>query len=154
MFVSPNQSKKLPKSSQNSPKTLSKPSRNPSKTLPKPFQNPPKTLPEASLRTEPVPKSTFFRIFAILLDFFRFFIDFLSPRGLPKSSQNHEKSQINAKKSMSKKHMVFNTIFSRFFSVWASENGAKIEIFSLLFRKRRFCKIRAPVEAKLLFFRF
>ena len=36
----------------------------------------------------------------------------------------------------------------------ASENEAKIEVFSLLFRKRRFCENRAPVEAKLLFFMF
>ena len=50
--------------------------------------------------------------------------------------------------------MCFNTIFSRFFSILASENEAKIEVFSLLFRKRRFCENRAPVEAKLLFLRF
>ena len=36
----------------------------------------------------------------------------------------------------------------------ASENEAKIEVFLLLFRKRRFYENRAPVEAKLLFFTF
>ena len=36
----------------------------------------------------------------------------------------------------------------------ASENEAKIEVFWLLFRKRRFYENRAPVEAKLLFFTF
>ena len=50
--------------------------------------------------------------------------------------------------------MLFNTIFSRIFLVLASENTAKIHIFSLLFRKRRFSENRAPVETKLLFFRF
>ena len=43
--------------------------------------------------------------------FFRFFIDFWSPRGFPKSSQNHEKSRKSDEKSMSRKHMAFNTIF-------------------------------------------
>ena len=36
--------------------------------------------------------------------------------------------------------MLFNMIFPRFFFVLASENDVKIEVFSLLFRKRRFCK--------------
>jgi hypothetical protein len=36
----------------------------------------------------------------------------------------------------------------------ASENEAKIKVFLLLFRKRRFYENRAPVEAKLLFFMF
>ena len=40
------------------------------------------------------------------------------------------------------------------FSILASENQAKIEVFLLLFRKRRFYENRAPVEAKLLFFTF
>ena len=50
--------------------------------------------------------------------------------------------------------MVFNSIFSRFIMVLVPESDSKIEICSILFRKRRFCKNRAPVEAKLLFFRF
>ena len=50
--------------------------------------------------------------------------------------------------------MFFNTIFSRFFSVLASENGAKIEVFSILFRKRRFCKNRALALAPCTFSRF
>ena len=50
--------------------------------------------------------------------------------------------------------MFFNTIFYRIFLVWASGNGAKIHVFKLLFRKRRFSENRAPVETKLLFFRF
>ena len=40
------------------------------------------------------------------------------------------------------------------FSILASENEGKIEVFLLLFRKRRFYENRAPVEAKLLFFTF
>ena len=47
--------------------------------------------------------------------------------------------------------MFFNTIFSRFFPILASENGAKIEVFSLLLRKCRFCEKRAPVEAPCIF---
>ena len=43
-------------------------------------------------------------------------------------------------------------MFFRFVSILVSENEAKIDVFSLLFRKRRFCENRAPVEAKLLFF--
>ena len=50
--------------------------------------------------------------------------------------------------------MFFNTIFSRIFLALASENGAEIQVSSLLFRKRRFNENRAPVETKLLFFRF
>ena len=50
--------------------------------------------------------------------------------------------------------MFFNSIFFRIFSIWASENEAKIGVFLLLFRKRRFYENRAPVEAKLLFFTF
>ena len=50
--------------------------------------------------------------------------------------------------------MFFNSIFFRIFSILASENEAKIEVFLLLFRKRRFYENRAPVEAKLLFFTF
>ena len=115
----------------------------------------PKTLPKWSQNR--LPNQIFGYFFAILfstafLD--RFFIDFWSPRGLPKSSQNREKSKKSDEKSMSKKHMVFNTFFSRFFMVLAPESDSKIEICSILFRKRRFCKNRAPVEAKLLFFRF
>ena len=45
-------------------------------------------------------------------------------------------------------------MFSRIFLALASENVAEIHVFSLLFRKRRFCENRAPVEAKLLFLRF
>ena len=37
--------------------------------------------------------------------------------------------QKSDEKSMSKKHMVFNTIFSRFFMVLASENDSNIDVF-------------------------
>ena len=49
--------------------------------------------------------------------------------------------------------MFFNTNFYWFFMALASQKKAKIDVFSLLFRKRRFCENRAPVEAKLLFLR-
>ena len=50
--------------------------------------------------------------------------------------------------------MFFNIIFSRFFVVLTSEHEAKIDYFSNAFRKRRFCKNRAPVEAGARFLRF
>ena len=52
-----------------------------------------------------------------------------------------------------KKH-VFEHDFDRFFIASASRNEAKIDRFLDPFRKRRFCKNRAPVEAKFLFLRF
>ena len=58
------------------------------------------------------------------------------------------------KKSKLKNHMFFNSIFVRIFSILASENEGKLEVFLLLFPKRRFYENRAPVEAKLLFFTF
>ena len=113
-------------------KSFQKSSRNPSKILLKSTKIGPKSCPKSMLDPKRVPKPSRTR-------FFRFFIDFLSPRGLPKSSQNHEKSKKSDEKSMSKKHMVFNIIFSRFFMVLASENGAVIDVFSMRFRKRWFC---------------
>ena len=136
-----------PKSKKKSLQSLSKihpkSVQNPSKILSKPSQTSPTTLPEPFFQTATQKN----RIFAIFFNFWRV-------QALPKSSQNHQKSQKSAEKSKSKKHMFFNTIFSRIFLVWASENGAKIHVFSLLFRKRRFSENRAPVETKLLFFRF
>ena len=140
MFVSPNPSKKQKNSSQNSPKTLPKPSRNPFKTLPKPSQNPPKPFRRPPSEQSPSQNRLFFGF----LNFCWIFFDFLMIFGLPKSSQNPKNSQKNAKKSMLKKHTFFNTIFSRFFMVLASENDSKIEVFSDFFRKRRFCKNCAP----------
>ena len=51
------------------------------------------------------------------------------------------------------KQHVLGDDFSRIFVVLASENGVNIDIFSSLFRTRRFCKNRAPVEARARFFR-
>ena len=50
--------------------------------------------------------------------------------------------------------MFFNTTFSRFLAILTSKNGSKIESFSLLFRKCRFCENRCFSLSKLLFFRF
>merc|ERR1712078_924800 len=122
-----------------SPKSI----QNLSKTLPKSSQSCPKPLPEPSHKTATQKN----RIFATFFNFWRV-------QALPKSSQNHQKSPKSAEKSKSKKQMFFNTIFSRIFLALASENNAQIHVFSLLFRKRRFSENRAPVETKLLFFRF
>ena len=139
----PPKSKNQKKSLQNLSKIHPKSVQNPSKILPKPSQTSPRTLPEPFFKTA-MQKN---RIFAI-------FFNFWKVQSLPKSSQNHQKSQKSAEKSKSKKHMFFNTMFSRIFLALASENVAEIHVFSLLFRKRRFNENRAPVETKLLFFRF
>ena len=120
---------KKKKSLQSLSKIHPKSVQNPSKILPKPFQNSPRTLPEPSFKTATQKN----RIFAIFFNFWRV-------QALPKSNQNHQKSQKSAEKSKSKKHMFFNTMFSRIFLALASENVAEIHVFSLLFRKRRFCK--------------
>ena len=48
--------------------------------------------------------------------------------------------------------MVFNTICSRCFMVLASEIDSKIEVFSILFRKRRFCQNHCFTAIKPPFF--
>ena len=101
------------------------------KVHPKSTKIAPKSCPKSILDPKRVPKPSPTR-------FFRFFIDFLSLRGFPKSSQNREKSKKSDEKSMSKKHMVFNTFFSRFFMVLAAKSDSKIEVFSYFFRRRRF----------------
>ena len=55
---------------------------------------------------------------------------------------------------MSKKDAFFESICYWIFFVLASKNGAKINVFSNLQRKRRFCENRAPVEARARFSRF
>ena len=52
---------------------------------------------------------------------------------------------------MLKKYTFFNAVFSRCFMVLASENDSKIKVFSDFFRKRRFCKNCAPVQAGVKF---
>ena len=78
-------------------------------------------------------KSTFWASWSIFLNFWR-------GRGLPKCSQNRRKSKKHDEKSKLKKHILFNTFFSGFFVLLASENDAKIAVFWLLFRKSRFCE--------------
>ena len=51
---------------------------------------------------------------------------------------SHLKASHFGTKFRSKSHMFFNTIFSRFVFVLASENDSKIEVFSHFFRRRRF----------------
>ena len=55
---------------------------------------------------------------------------------------------------MFKNNAFSQMFFCRIFDVLASQNGTKITHFSYFYRKRRFCKNRAPVEAKLIFSRF
>ena len=55
---------------------------------------------------------------------------------------------------MSKKNTFFESIFYWIFFGLASKNKAKIDVFSNLFWKRRFCENRVPVEARARFSRF
>ena len=48
----------------------------------------------------------------------------------------------------------FKSVFNAVFFAWASENGAKIQCFSHLYRRRRFCKSDCFPMGKLLFFSF
>ena len=127
--VQKNFPKTLPKLFQNPPEILFKLSRKPPKTLP----NPSGGLPPNRARPKINVFSFFLRCCCILFNFWMIF-------GLPKSSQNHQKFKNNAEKSMLKKHMCFNTFFFRLVLVLASENDSQIEVFSLFFRKRRFCE--------------
>ena len=107
----------------------------------------PKSLPNLYQKRSQIPIASRTR-------FFRFFIDLLTAPGLPKSSQNLKKSQKKTEKWKLKKNTFSNTIFSRFFVVLAYENPSRIETFSHFFRKRRFCKNRAPAKAPCIFSRF
>ena len=55
---------------------------------------------------------------------------------------------------MLKKNIFSNTNFNRIFVDLASKNASKIDHFSNIFPKRRFCKNRAPVYAGAQFSRF
>ena len=77
--------------SKNLPKILPKSFQNPFKILPKSTKIAPKSCPKSILDPKRVPKPSWTR-------FFRFFIDFLSLRDLPKSSPNHKKSKKNDEK--------------------------------------------------------
>ena len=65
----------------------------------------------------------------------------------PESDKKHIKLDVL------KKHVLEHD-FPRFRMAWASQNTAKIKLFWHCFWKCRFRKNHAPVEAKLVFFRF
>ena len=121
---------------------------NPSKIHPKSSQNPPKMHPYRSKIVSKIDTGSQTGSKTVPNTIFSIFWWFL---GGPGTTQNGSKIEKNEEKSMSTKHMFFNTIFSRFFFVLASENDSKIEVFSHFFRKRRFCENRAPVEAPCIF---
>ena len=77
------------------------------KVHPKSTKIAPKSCPKSILDPKRVPKPSPTR-------FFRFFIDFLSLRGLRKSSQNRKKSKKSDEKSMSKTHGFQHLFFSIF----------------------------------------
>ena len=77
--------------------------------------------------------------------------NFWKAQGLPKSSPNPQQSQKSAKKSTLKKHMFFNTFFSRIFLVWASENGPKPWFFCYFFEKVDLVKIVLPSRRNCYF---
>ena len=119
---------------------MTKSFQNLSKILAKPSQNSSRTLPEPSFKTATQKN----RIFAIFFSFWR-------AQPLPKSTQNHQKSQKSAEKSKSKKHMFLNTIFSRIFLVFASENEAKIDVFRYFFENVDLVKIVLPSRRNCYF---
>ena len=86
---------------------------------------------EHPIRSKCALKSILFAIFSI-------FSNFLEGPRPPKIDPKSKKSAKKRLKFDVKKIMFFNTVFSRFFVFLTSENGAKIDTFSLLFRKRRF----------------
>ena len=94
-------------------------------------QNPSQKLP---------PNLNFFRNFVILQRFL--------------ASKMEAKSKKKRLKCEALKQHIFESILIRIFFASASKNEAKIMLFLYLFRKRRFCKNRAPVEARARFLRF
>ena len=125
-----------PKPSQNAPKILPKPFFNPPKTLPEPFQNPP------SKRN--AKKNRFFLIF----------FNFWKARGLPKSSQNREKSKKKLKKSKLKNHMFFNSFFFEFSPFWPPKTKPKSRSFCYFFENVDFMNIVLPSRRNCYFSRF
>ena len=133
---------------QNPAKILQKSSGNPPKTHPKPSQNLPKTFPKTIKNRKRVSNAPRTR-------FFRFFIDFWKPRGLPKSSQNHKKSKKSDEKSMSKKHMVFNTFFFSIFHGFGLRKRLQNRGFFVTFSKTSiFWKLAKTIEKTIVFIDF
>ena len=135
-------------------KSFQKSSWNPSKILPKSTQIlakstkiGPKSCPKSILDPKRVPKPSRTR-------FFRFVIDFLSLPGLPKSSQNHEKSKKKLKKSKLKNHMFFNSIFFEFSPFWPPKTKPKSKFFCYFFENVDFMKIVLPSRRNCYFSRF
>ena len=126
-----NSFKKLP---QILPKFIPKSNENPYKIISKPSPNPPRTLPNSIKNSKRAPK-------ALRTRFFQFFIDFWRSLGDQKSSQNREKSKKSDEKSMSKKHMVFNTFFLDFSWVWPPKTFPKSRFFRYYLENVDFVKI-------------
>ena len=119
--------------------------------MPNSFQNHPKTLPKPTFKNRRAQNASQNRFFERLG---RFLSIFLEGPGPPEPPKMEPKPKKTCKNSIIWKSMFLNTIFHRNFIVLASKYGTKIGRFSIIFWKRRFCKNRAPVEAKLLFLRF
>ena len=128
---------------QNLPKIHPKPSQNAPKILPKHSLNPPRTLPEPPFKTERE-KNQFFLIF----------FTFWKAQGLPKSSQNREKSKKKLKKSKLKNHMFFNSIFFEFSPFWPPKTKPKSRSFCYFFENVDFMKIVLPSRRNCYFSRF
>ena len=128
---------------QNLPKIHPKPSQNASKILRKPSLNPPRTLPEPPSKRN-ARKNHFFRIL----------FNFWKAWGLPKSTQNREKSKKKLKKSKLKKHMFFNSTFFEFSPFWPPKTKAKSKFFCYFFENVDFMKIVLPSRRNCYFSRF
>ena len=103
-------------------------------------QNPSKKQLKSDSASEAASEPQFFRNFAIL-------------HGLLGSKMEAKSKKKHLKCEALKQHF-FESILILIFFALASKNKAKIMFFSYLFRKRRFCKNHAPVEARARFLRF
>ena len=128
-----------------------KSSQNPSKTFPKRSQNPPKTLPKSSQNPSRTPLQNGTRENNI---FFRILFNFWKAWGLPKSTQNREKSKKKLKKSKLKKHMFFNSTVFEFSPFWPPKTKPKSRFFCDFFENVDFMKIVLPPRRNCYFSRF
>ena len=108
--------------------------------LPKPSQKPSRTPLQNGTRK----KNRFFLIF----------FNFWRARGLPKSSQNREKSKKKLKKSKLKNHMFFNSVFFEFSPFWPPKTKPKSRFFCYFFEGVDFMKIVLPSRRNCYFSRF
>ena len=117
-------------------KILPKSFQNPTKILPKSFQNPPETLPKPTFEERRVQDTSQNPLFGHLGRFFQSF-------GGPRASQNRAKIIKNRRSTIKNRSQKKACLSTRFFldcsSFWPPKIEPKIDDFSTIFPKRRFC---------------